>query len=659
MLPPGVKTTSMQYSRGIPARRLTAVHTAGVPSALEVLPIEALYRVADLSIDISALACTCRLYRAICAEVCPDLLPTLHSHQRAAVRSMMAREAPPVPLPHPFVRALPLNGDDSGIHAYANCASGHLSLDMPPTIHDIQGGLFCDEPGLGKTVTALAVVLKTAGVTPRPPSGSDVRTGVASDPEGLRPVHGSFYMARVDSVVTAARDAATGGAGGSWGESSRGGDPVDGTVARGRRGDRQSRKERAALETPSLMLSPRNRNMLEDLKLVPRSDGALLGGAGVPCAALEPGQHVLGYVTEGEGFVGCAPRNVEHFRDIFLQFCVANNVTPYALSEMPVLKHLLERLRPRGVVKLARAPAAAPAAEGSDNPRTPACPRTPQSVPRGRPARSSASSALVATPAQGADVPRSVMLCRPHASTRVTVQRRECVNWMKTLPHARPVKRARNQSAAAAATAAAAAATDAGLRHSEALLAALGFTAATPAAAPPRKRSDKHGDDAAAAGPEYDPAPPPERPRGRTSAGQSPMYMLPDPMRSSSTHRFDAPALEEALVSTSDAYALVAAHEPVALSPATLVVVPSILVDHWRTEIARHVRPGALRVYYLESGKDADVPAHRLAWDYDVVVTTFTHLSSYGSAVQLRDRNLRHVVLQVASRLPPPRVLHC
>ncbi|PIN04982.1 hypothetical protein CDL12_22477 [Handroanthus impetiginosus] len=63
------------------------------------------------------------------------------------------------------------------------------------------------------------------------------------------------------------------------------------------------------------------------------------------------------------------------------------------------------------------------------------------------------------------------------------------------------------------------------------------------------------------------------------------------------------------------------------LSSATLVVVPSNLVDHWKTQIERHVRPGQLRVYIWGDQKKKP-SAHILAWDYDVVITTFNRLSA-------------------------------
>eukprot|EP00892_Ulva_mutabilis_P003989 jgi/Ulvmu1/1962/UM012_0123.1 len=633
---PNLVTTPVDYPPPPPRKH------PGQPSALEVLPIEALHRIAELSLDISALACTCRLAAAVCAEVSPDLLSTLHSHQRAAMRSMMAREEPPQQLPHPFIRELPLPG--AGTHVYADCASGHLSEEPPQAVRDVRGGLFCDEPGLGKTATALAVILKTASLFPRPPAGVEVRTGVARDPDGLRPVHGEFYMACVNSLVAEARDVATGGTG-AVNVASEGAEAGHST-----RGERQSRKERAAVQTPSLMLSRRNRVLLEDLDLIPPVDAGGQQGADVLCAALAQGGEVPGYVTEAEeGFVGGAERNIAYFGDLFLQFCIARNVTPYALSEMPALRLLIERLRQRSVVifpgggaKQPR-PGAAVAAGVTDIPQVPAAARARRSR-RAATAygNNNKHSAQRETPVATTLIPQlpgeAITLCRPHGTARITIHSREVRNWMKALPQPKPPPRPHNGSAAAAAAAAAAVATELGMSHSAALLTALGLVPANITTSRGPADADEARDAAAE---------PPQKRRKSGHTGPSPVYMLPDSLRNCSTHRFDFPALAKALVATSDAYARVAAHEPVPLSPATLVVVPSILVDHWRHEIAKHVRPGALRVYYLEGRRDADVAAHRLAWDYDVVITTFTHLSSHGSAAHMHDRNLRHVVLQV------------
>lgn len=62
------------------------------------------------------------------------------------------------------------------------------------------------------------------------------------------------------------------------------------------------------------------------------------------------------------------------------------------------------------------------------------------------------------------------------------------------------------------------------------------------------------------------------------------------------------------------------------LSWATLIVVPSNLIDHWTTQIQRHVSSDALNVYVWGDCKKPS--AHNLAWDYDIIITTFSRLSA-------------------------------
>lgn len=62
------------------------------------------------------------------------------------------------------------------------------------------------------------------------------------------------------------------------------------------------------------------------------------------------------------------------------------------------------------------------------------------------------------------------------------------------------------------------------------------------------------------------------------------------------------------------------------MSRATLVVVPANLVNHWKVQIEKHVRPAQLQVYVCNDHRKPS--AHSLAWDYDVVITTFSRLSA-------------------------------
>lgn len=56
-------------------------------------------------------------------------------------------------------------------------------------------------------------------------------------------------------------------------------------------------------------------------------------------------------------------------------------------------------------------------------------------------------------------------------------------------------------------------------------------------------------------------------------------------------------------------------------------MVPQSLVEHWRYQITKHTTPGQLRVYVWTDHK-TPAAAHDLAWDYDIVITTFSRLSS-------------------------------
>jgi len=62
------------------------------------------------------------------------------------------------------------------------------------------------------------------------------------------------------------------------------------------------------------------------------------------------------------------------------------------------------------------------------------------------------------------------------------------------------------------------------------------------------------------------------------------------------------------------------------LSTATLIVVPANLIDHWTTQIQRHVSSDTLNVFVWGDHKKPS--AHNLAWDYDIVITTFSRLSA-------------------------------
>lgn len=66
------------------------------------------------------------------------------------------------------------------------------------------------------------------------------------------------------------------------------------------------------------------------------------------------------------------------------------------------------------------------------------------------------------------------------------------------------------------------------------------------------------------------------------------------------------------------------------LSPASLIVVPSELVQHWKYQISMHTAHDCLKVavYGSSNPQERAVAPQILAWEYDVVITTFSTLSS-------------------------------
>ena len=110
----------------------------------------------------AALGGVCRCLRALARGVVPGLLLSLHPHQKMAVRWMLERESTQCAVGHPTLRAL-RTAEEAALPLYACTVTGALSVEPPPDVHDVRGGLFCDEPGLGEP---------PASSLPRPSLGS-------------------------------------------------------------------------------------------------------------------------------------------------------------------------------------------------------------------------------------------------------------------------------------------------------------------------------------------------------------------------------------------------------------------------------------------------------------------------------------------------------
>ncbi|KAK9795946.1 hypothetical protein WJX73_001584 [Symbiochloris irregularis] len=138
---------------------------------LHHLPVESLEAVMSHldRADLARLANTSRFFRSMAARITPGLKLSLYAHQRAAVRWLLERESAHGASPDPYWRAMKT---DDGLPFWISDTCGDFTKEQPPQPQDIKGGFLCDEPGLGKTITGLALILKTLHTTPAAPAGA-------------------------------------------------------------------------------------------------------------------------------------------------------------------------------------------------------------------------------------------------------------------------------------------------------------------------------------------------------------------------------------------------------------------------------------------------------------------------------------------------------
>ncbi|XP_024021128.1 F-box protein At3g54460 [Morus notabilis] len=122
-------------------------------------------------VELVKVAATCRHLRFLAALIMPCMKLKLFPHQQAAVQWMLHREQRAEALPHPLYTAFVT---EDGLSFYISTISGEIIYGETPTINDFRGGMFCDEPGLGKTITALSLILKTQGKVADPPDGVEI-----------------------------------------------------------------------------------------------------------------------------------------------------------------------------------------------------------------------------------------------------------------------------------------------------------------------------------------------------------------------------------------------------------------------------------------------------------------------------------------------------
>lgn len=122
-------------------------------------------------IDLVKTSLTCRHLRSLTASIMPCMNLNLYPHQQAAVEWMLERERDPKILQHPLYMSFMT---EDGFYFYINMVSGEIVTSSVPKITDFRGGMFCDEPGLGKTITALSLLLKTQGTLAEAPYTAQV-----------------------------------------------------------------------------------------------------------------------------------------------------------------------------------------------------------------------------------------------------------------------------------------------------------------------------------------------------------------------------------------------------------------------------------------------------------------------------------------------------
>ncbi|KAH8512540.1 hypothetical protein Peur_056547 [Populus x canadensis] len=121
--------------------------------------------------DLVRVAATCHHLRSLAVSIMPCMKLKLFPHQQAAVEWMLQRERNAQVLPHPLYTNL---STEDGFTFHVSTVSGEIITGVAPTVRDFRGGMFCDEPGLGKTITALSLILKTRGTVADPPDGVQI-----------------------------------------------------------------------------------------------------------------------------------------------------------------------------------------------------------------------------------------------------------------------------------------------------------------------------------------------------------------------------------------------------------------------------------------------------------------------------------------------------
>ncbi|KAL8260186.1 hypothetical protein R6Q59_028139 [Mikania micrantha] len=122
-------------------------------------------------LDLLRVSSTCRHLRFLAATIMPSMKLKLYPHQQSAVEWMLKRERDPEVYSNPMYMKFETK---DGFSFNISTISGQILTGTVPMIQDFRGGMFCDEPGLGKTITALSLILKTLRTLADPPQGVEI-----------------------------------------------------------------------------------------------------------------------------------------------------------------------------------------------------------------------------------------------------------------------------------------------------------------------------------------------------------------------------------------------------------------------------------------------------------------------------------------------------
>ncbi|KAL4152479.1 hypothetical protein PRNP1_009408 [Phytophthora ramorum] len=166
--------------------RMTRLHKTVLMTDLPTNILQSVVCLMDAR-DLASLSGVCSLFQHMAYEVVPGLNLVLYEHQRRGLKWMLRRETPSltcIPQPHPFI--LPSDSQSKAATAI-DLIEGRVIAHPHVTASDACGGMFCDEPGLGKTITMLALILRTKGQTTdntpvetHGPGGDTTRPGLRS-----------------------------------------------------------------------------------------------------------------------------------------------------------------------------------------------------------------------------------------------------------------------------------------------------------------------------------------------------------------------------------------------------------------------------------------------------------------------------------------------